>query len=51
VESEILDGMVLAIEPGCYWPEGGGLRVEDNFHVTAAGPRKLSPFPDGIVRV
>ena len=51
VEAEIREGMVLAIEPGCYWPEGGGLRVEDNFLVTAAGPRKLSPFPDGIVNV
>ncbi len=51
VEAEILEGMVLAIEPGCYWPEGGGLRVEDNFLVTADGPRKLSPFPDGIVNV
>jgi Xaa-Pro aminopeptidase len=51
VESEIGEGMVLAIEPGCYWPEGGGLRVEDNFHITAAGPQKLSPFPDGIVHV
>jgi Xaa-Pro dipeptidase len=51
VEAEILEGMVLAIEPGCYWPEGGGLRVEDNFHITAAGPQKLSPFPDGIVNV
>jgi Xaa-Pro dipeptidase len=51
VDSEILEDMVLAIEPGCYWPEGGGLRVEDNFHVTAAGPVKLSSFPDGIVRV
>jgi Xaa-Pro aminopeptidase len=46
---EISEGMVLAIEPGCYWPEGGGLRLEDNFLVTADGPRKLSPFPDGIV--
>ncbi len=51
VEAEILEGMVLAIEPGCYWPEGGGLRVEDNFLVTATGPQKLSPFPDGIVNV
>ena len=51
VEAEIREGMVLAIEPGCYWPEGGGLRVEDNFLVTAAGPEKLSPFPDGIVNV
>ncbi len=41
--------MVLAIEPGCYWSEGGGLRVEDNFLVTGEGLEKLSAFPDGIV--
>ncbi len=44
-------GMVLAIEPGVYWPGGGGLRVEDNFLVTADGVEKLSPFPDGVVQV
>jgi Xaa-Pro aminopeptidase len=44
------EGMVLAIEPGVYWEGGGGLRVEDNFHVTTDGLRKLSAFPDGIVR-
>jgi Xaa-Pro dipeptidase len=43
------EGMVLAIEPGIYWPEGGGLRLEDNFLVTAGGAEKLSPFPDGVV--
>jgi Xaa-Pro aminopeptidase len=43
------EGMVLAIEPGIYWPEGGGLRLEDNFLVTKDGSEKLSPFPDGIV--
>jgi Xaa-Pro aminopeptidase len=43
-------GMVLAIEPGVYWPEGGGLRVEDNFLITASGPERLCRFPDGIVR-
>ena len=43
-------GMVLAIEPGVYWPEGGGLRVEDNFLITAAGAERLCRFPDGIVR-
>ena len=41
--------MVLAIEPGCYWEGGGGLRVEDNFLITAGGAEKLSPFPDGVV--
>jgi len=42
-------GMVLAIEPGMYWEGGGGLRVEDNFLVTAEGLEKLSSFPDGVV--
>jgi Xaa-Pro aminopeptidase len=43
-------GMVLAIEPGCYWDGGGGLRVEDNFLITDDGAEKLSPFPDGVVQ-
>jgi Xaa-Pro aminopeptidase len=42
-------GMVLAIEPAVYWPEGGGLRVEDNFLITESGPERLCRFPDGIV--
>jgi Xaa-Pro aminopeptidase len=45
----IEEGMVLAIEPGIYWEGGGGLRVEDNFLVTANGAEKLSAFPDGVV--
>jgi Xaa-Pro aminopeptidase len=48
-EGTIEEGMVLAIEPGIYWDGGGGLRVEDNFLVTANGAEKLSPFPDGVV--
>jgi Xaa-Pro aminopeptidase len=47
----IEEGMVLAIEPGCYWEGGGGLRVEDNFLITATGAEQLSPFPDGVVFV
>ncbi len=46
---EIAAGMVLAIEPGCYIEDGGGLRVEDNFLITDSGAEKLSPFPDGVV--
>jgi Xaa-Pro aminopeptidase len=47
---EVLEGMVLAVEPAVYWEGGGGLRVEDNFLVTASGVEQLSPFPDGIVQ-
>jgi len=49
-EGEIAEGMVLAIEPGCYWNGGGGLRVEDNFVITSDGAEKLSSFPDGVVQ-
>ena len=42
----IEEGMVLAIEPGAYWAGGGGLRVEDNFLITADGAEKLSSYPD-----
>jgi Xaa-Pro aminopeptidase len=46
---EFEQGMVLAVEPGAYWPGGGGLRVEDNFLVTTDGVEKLSSFADGVV--
>jgi Xaa-Pro aminopeptidase len=47
----IEEGMVLAIEPGIYWEGGGGLRIEDNFLVTAAGNEKLCSFPDDFREV
>jgi Xaa-Pro aminopeptidase len=40
------EGMVLAVEPGAYWPGGGGLRLEDDYLVTAAGPERLGTFRD-----
>jgi Xaa-Pro aminopeptidase len=46
VATTIEEGMVLAIEPGVYWPGGGGLRLEDNYLVTATGTEKLSRYPD-----
>lgn len=39
-------GMVFAIEPGAYWPGGGGLRLEDNFLITETGNEKLCSYPD-----
>jgi Xaa-Pro aminopeptidase len=42
----IEEGMVLAIEPGVYWEGGGGLRLEDNFLITAEGPEQLGRIPD-----
>jgi Xaa-Pro aminopeptidase len=42
----IKKGMVLAIEPGIYWPGGGGLRLEDDFLITDKGSEKLCSYPD-----
>src|SRR5260370_35860612 len=38
--------MLPALEPGIYWPGGGGLRLEDNFWITDAGNQKLCSYPD-----
>ncbi|HXV56880.1 MAG TPA: Xaa-Pro peptidase family protein [Gaiellaceae bacterium] len=46
----IEEGMVLAVEPGAYWEGGGGLRLEDNFLVTAGGAEQLSSYPDDFRR-
>jgi Xaa-Pro aminopeptidase len=45
-QGTIKKGMVLAIEPGIYWPGGGGLRLEDNFLITEDGNEKLCSYPD-----
>jgi Xaa-Pro aminopeptidase len=45
-QGTIKKGMVLAIEPGVYWPGGGGLRLEDNFLITDEGNEKLCSYPD-----
>ena len=42
----IKQGMVLAIEPGIYWPGGGGLRLEDDFLITQNGNEKLCTYAD-----
>jgi Xaa-Pro aminopeptidase len=47
---ELQPGMVLAVEPGLYWPDGGGLRVEDNFLITDGGCEQLGRYPDDFRR-
>ena len=46
----IQEGMVLAIEPGVYWEGGGGLRLEDNFLVTADRRRAALALPRRLPR-
>jgi Xaa-Pro aminopeptidase len=37
-------GSVVTIEPGVYVPEWGGVRIEDDVHLSAAGPELLTDF-------
>jgi Xaa-Pro aminopeptidase len=38
-------GMVITIEPGLYYPEFGGIRIEDTVAVTKDGCQMLAPCP------
>lgn len=42
---ELLEGEVLAVEPGLYDRERGGVRLEDVVLVTAGGAERLSTLP------
>ncbi|HEX9654641.1 MAG TPA: Xaa-Pro peptidase family protein [bacterium] len=44
-------GNVVALEPGVYLPELGGVRVEDDFVITAGRFKNLSPFSREVISV
>jgi Xaa-Pro aminopeptidase len=37
-------GHVVTVEPGLYYPDLGGVRLEDVAHITREGPRNLTKF-------
>ena len=41
-EAPLAPGVVVTVEPGVYLPGWGGVRLEDDIHLTADGPEKLS---------
>lgn len=43
-------GDVVTVEPGLYFPGKGGLRLEDDYHISADGPVCLTPhLPRNII--
>jgi Xaa-Pro aminopeptidase len=50
-EGCLQSGDAIAIEPGLYLPEWGGMRVEGNYLVTDAGVERLDAFPRALIPV
>ncbi|NPA24896.1 MAG: M24 family metallopeptidase, partial [Deltaproteobacteria bacterium] len=44
-------GMVFTIEPGCYFPNRWGIRIEDTIHLTEEGPVKLTTIDKNLERM
>lgn len=41
-------GQIVTVEPGLYYPELGGVRLEDVAHITANSPRNLTKFEKAL---
>jgi Xaa-Pro aminopeptidase len=51
-EDILAEGDVVTIEPGVYFPGKGGMRLEDDFYITAEGSECLtSRLPSAILRM
>ena len=44
-------GMTIAIEPKIFFPERGGVGIEDTYLITETGFEKLTPFQEDIIMV
>ena len=44
-------GMTIAIEPKIFFPDRGGVGIEDTYLITETGFEKLTPFQEDIIMV
>ena len=47
-ETLLAEGMIIAVEPKIFFPERGGVGVENTYLITATGFENLTPFPEKI---
>ena len=50
-EGKLPEGSVVTIEPGVYLAGWGGVRIEDDVHLTASGAELLTEFPRDLIEL
>lgn len=50
-EGSLPNGAVVTIEPGVYLAGWGGVRIEDDVHLTASGAELLTEFPRELIEL
>ena len=50
-DAPLAAGAVVTIEPGIYRPGWGGVRIEDDVHLSSAGPAVLTDFTRELIEI
>ena len=50
-DMQLEPGMTLAIEPKIFFPERGGVGIENMYWITESGYEKLTPYREDVISV
>jgi Xaa-Pro aminopeptidase len=50
-EGPLAEGAVVTVEPGLYRPGWGGVRIEDDVHLSVAGAQVLTRFTRELIEI